>query len=128
MLSDRDMNGNSTQDYLWEIQQKVILKLAEEQSCVIVGRCADYILKDKADCLNVFIHSDMDKRAERIVNKYGERTDTPQKRLKDKDARRRAYYQFYTGEKWGNIKNYHITLNSGVLGIEKCVDILKDLY
>jgi cytidylate kinase len=128
MLSDRDMNGNSTQDYLWEIQQKVILKLAEEQSCVIVGRCADYILKDKADCLNVFIHSDMDKRAERIVNKYGERTDTPQKRLKDKDARRRAYYQFYTGEKWGNIKNYHITLNSGALGIEKCVDILKDLY
>lgn len=128
MLSDRDMNGNSTQDYLWDIQQNVILKLAEEQSCVIVGRCADYILKDKADCLNVFIHSDMDKRAERIVNKYGERTDTPQKRLKDKDARRRAYYQFYTGEKWGNIKNYHITLNSGVFGIEKCVDILKDLY
>jgi cytidylate kinase len=128
MLSDRDMNGNSTQDYLWDIQSKVILELAERESCVIVGRCADYILRDKADCLKVFIHSDMDKRAERIVKQYGERTDTPEKRLKDKDARRRAYYQFYTGEKWGNIKNYHITLNSGVLGIEKCVDTLAELY
>jgi cytidylate kinase len=128
MISDRDMNGNSTQDYLWDIQRKVIIELAEKESCVIVGRCADYILKDKADCLTAFIHSDFDKRAERIVNRYGERTDSPEKRLKDKDARRSAYYKFYTGEKWGNIKNYHITLNSGVLGIEKCIDILADLY
>jgi cytidylate kinase len=128
MLSDRDMNGKSTQDYLWEIQRQVIIELAEKESCVIVGRCADYILKDKADCLKVFIHSDMDKRAERIVKQYGESADKPEKRLKDKDARRRAYYQFYTGEKWGDIKNYHITLNSGVLGIDKCVEILTNLY
>jgi cytidylate kinase len=128
MISDRDMNGNSIQDYLWDMQRKVILELAQKESCVIVGRCADYILKDKADCLSVFIYADMDKRAERIVNQYGERTDTPEKRLKDKDARRSAYYKFYTGEKWGNVKNYHIALNSGVLGIEKCVEILVDLY
>lgn len=128
MLSDRDMNGKSTQDYLWEIQRKVILDIAEKESCVIVGRCADYILGDKADCLKVFIHSDMDKRAKRIVNQYGERTDTPEKRLKDKDARRSAYYHYYTGEKWGSVKNYHITLNSGILGIEKCIEILAELY
>lgn len=128
VISDRDMNGNSNQDYLWAIQRKVILELAEKGPCVIVGRCADYILKDMADCLTVFIHADMDKRAERIVQQYGERTDSPEKRLKDKDDRRMAYYQFYTDKKWGAVENYHITLNSGVLGIEKCVEILADLF
>lgn len=128
VISDRDMNGNSNQDYLWAIQRKVILELAEKGPCVIVGRCADYILKDMADCLTVFIHADMDKRAERIVQQYGERTDSPEKRLKDKDDRRTAYYQFYTDKKWGAVENYHITLNSGVLGIEKCVEILADLF
>lgn len=127
-FSDRDFNGYSNQDYLWTIQRNIILNLAEKESCVIVGRCADYILKDTADCLTVFIHSDMDQRADRIVRQYGERTDTPEKRLRDKDKRRAAYYQFYTDRKWGAIQNYHITLNSGVLGIEKCAEILAGLY
>lgn len=127
-FSDRDYSGRSTQDYLWGIQRKLILELAEKESCVIVGRCADYILKDTADCLTVFIHADMAKRAERIVKQYGERDDAPEKRLKDKDKRRAAYYQFYTDRKWGDVKNYHIALDSGVLGIEKCVDIITDLY
>lgn len=128
VISDRDRNGHSYQDDLWTIQQNVILDLAEKESCVIVGRCADYILRDKADCLNVFIHSDLEKRAKRIVEQYGERPVAPEKRLKDKDKRRAAYYQFYTDMKWGAVQNYHITLNSGVLGIEKCVDILAGLY
>lgn len=127
-FSDRDFNGHSHQDDLWAIQRKVILELAEKESCVIVGRCADYILRDKADCLKVFIHSDMEKRAERIVKQYGERPETPEKRLKDKDKRRAAYYQFYTDTKWGAVQNYHLALNSGVLGIEKCVEIIAGLY
>lgn len=127
-FSDRDFYGHSNQDYLWSIQRKIILELAEKGPCIIVGRCADYILKDTADCLRVFIHADMEKRAERIVQQYGERTDSPQKRLKDKDKRRAAYYQFYTDTKWGDIRNYDISLNSGVLGIEKCVEILAGLY
>lgn len=127
-LSGRDYNGHSHQDDLWSIQRNIILELAEKGPCVIVGRCADYILRDHADCLNVFIHADMDKRAERIVKQYGERTDTPEKRLKDKDKRRAAYYQFYTDMEWGNVQNYHLTLNSGVLGIDTCVRILTELY
>lgn len=127
-FSDRDYNGHSNQDDLWKVQRKVILELAEKGPCVIVGRCADYILKEKQDCLSVFIHSDLEKRAERIVKQYGERSDTPQKRLKDKDKRRAAYYQFYTEQKWGAVQNYDITLNSGSLGIEKCVEILASLY
>ena len=124
----RDFNGHSFQDDLYAIQRKVIMELAEKESCVIVGRCADYILKDTPDCLRVFIHSDMESRAKRIVEQYGERNDSPEKRLRDKDKRRAAYYQFYTDMKWGNVHNYHITLNSGELGIDKCVDILASLY
>ena len=128
MLGSRDVSGHSFQDDLHTVQCKVILELAEKESCVIVGRCADYILKDNPDCLHVFIHSDMENRAKRIVEQYGERSDSPEKRLKDKDKRRAAYYQFYTDMKWGNVSNYHITLNSGALGIEKCVQILVGLY
>lgn len=127
-FSDRDFNGHSLQDDLWAVQRKVILELAEKGPCVIVGRCADYILRDEADILTVFIHSDMEKRAKRIVEQYGESSVAPEKRLKDKDKRRASYYQFYTDEKWGEVQRYHVALNSGVLGIEKCVEILADLY
>ena len=110
------------------MQSKIILELAEKESCVIVGRCADYILRDRADCLRVFIHADMESRAKRIVEQYGERSDSPLKRLRDKDKRRAAYYQFYTDMRWGAVQNYHITLNSSALGIGKCVEILAELY
>lgn len=121
-------NGTSVQDYLWKVQREIILELAEKESCVIVGRCADYILRDHDNCLKVFIHAASDKRAERIVKIYGETMAAPEKRLQDKDMKRKAYYHFYTNMEWGEIQNYHITLDSGVLGIDKCVDIITDLY
>ena len=127
-FSDRDYTGHSYQDDLWAIQNKIILELAQKSSCVIVGRCADYILREKADCLRVFIHSDLESRAKRIVEQYGQRTEEPRKRLIDKDKRRAAYYQFYTDMKWGSLENYHVTLHSGALGIEKCVDTIVSLY
>lgn len=120
--------GLSTTDMLWQGQRDVILKLAESEPCVIIGRCADYILKDRTDCFHVFIHADMDFRAERIVNLYGERDDSPQKRLKDQDKKRQVHYKHFTGQEWGMAQNYDITLNSGVIGVEKCVDILVDIY
>ncbi len=76
----------------------------------------------------MFIHASLDFRAERIVKEYGEREVSAQQRLRDKDRRRAAYHRFYTDMKWGYAQNYDITLNSGTLGIEKCVQILKDLY
>lgn len=127
-LSPRTMNGQSTQDYLWNVQRKIILDLAKKGPCVIIGRCADYILKDEADLLKVFIHSDSKSRAERIVNLYGESDISPEKRLKNKDKCRKAYYQFYTDMVWGDAENYHISLDSGMLGIEKCVEIIVSLY
>ena len=123
----RDINGISMNDYVWNAQRKVILELADKESCVIVGRCADYILKDRDDVLNVFIHADMDFRAKRIVDVYGETSESPEKRLRDKDKKRRINYKYYTDRDWGVCQNYDITLNSGKLGIEQCVDIIEGI-
>lgn len=120
--------GPTNEDYLWEIQLKIIKDLADKESCVIVGRCADYILREHADCLTAFIHADLAFREERIVNVYGERDESPRQRITEKDKRRAAYHRFYTDMKWGYAKNYHISLDSGKLGIEKCVNILHSLY
>ena len=120
--------GPTNQDQLWNLQEKIILDLASKGPCVIVGRCADYILRDKADCVNVFIHADLEYRAKRIVQEYGERDESPIQRLKDKDKRRAAYHRFYTDMKWGHAQNYHMTLDSGVWGIEKCANLIVELY
>ena len=122
------MFGPTNEDILWERQYKVITDLAAKGPCVIVGRCADYILRDTADCLKVFIHADMAFRAKRIVEVYGQREQSPEERLRDKDKRRAAYHRFYTDMKWGHAQNYHLTLDSGVIGIDKCVDIIAELY
>lgn len=126
-LTGRSAQGTSPQDELWVIQRKVILELAQKP-CVIVGRCADYILRDEADLLKAFIYADMEKRADRIVRLYGETEEAPIKRLKDKDKRRAAYYNFYTDTQWGSVHSYHISLDSGTLGIDKCAEILAGLY
>ena len=118
------MNGLSTADFLWNIQCSVILQLAEQGPCVIVGRNADYILKDRPDALHTFVFADIPYRAERIVRRYGESEKTPEQRLNEKDKRRRVNYQHYTGRTWGQSQNYDISLDTGVLGIEQCVDII----
>ena len=127
-FADRSLNGLSVQDYLWTVQRKTILELAEQGPCVIVGRCGDYILEGRADLLKVFIHASIENRAKRIVEKYGESREAPEKRLRDKDIRRSAYYHFYTDVEWGIAKNYDIALDSGTLGLERCVDIITSLY
>ena len=118
------MNGLSTADFLWNIQCNVILQLADKGPCVIVGRNADYILKDRKDCLHTFIHADMEFRADRIVRLYGESEKSPEVRLQEKDKRRRVNYQHYTGRTWGTAQNYDICLNSSVIGIDECADII----
>ena len=126
-LVDRSM-GPTHQDTLWKVQSQVITELADKESCVIVGRCADYILQARADCLTVFVHADFKKRLERIVKEYGEPEEKAEKWLKDKDKRRVSYYNYYTNKKWGEAENYHVCLDSGALGIDKCVEVLAQLY
>ena len=118
------LNGMSANDFLWNIQCNVILQLADKGPCVIVGRNADYILKDRPDTLNIYVHADKEFRAERIVRLYGNSEKTPAARLNEKDKRRRVNYQHYTGRTWGAAENYDICLDSGKLGIEQCADIV----
>ena len=127
VLAGRDYYGHSLQDDLTRAQTKVIREIAEKGPCVLIGRCADYILDDREDLLKVFIHASMEKRAERIVHQYGERAEDPFQRLKDKDKKRKAYYQLYTDRRWGDLNNYHLALDSGVLGLEACADIIAQL-
>ena len=114
-------------DQLYFAQRRVIEELASKEPCVIVGRCADYILRDRTDCLNVFIHADMDFKRKRIVEIYGAKETTPDKRILEKDKRRKAYYKYYTDQSWGEARNYHLCLDSGVIGLEKCADVIAQL-
>ena len=121
------LNGLSLQDRLWIEQEKVILELAEKGDCVIVGRCADFILQDKVECVKVFIHTSMKNRIDRIIKYYNESEVPTEKSLEGKDKRRRAYYQYYTDVDWGIAKNYHLCLDSGELGVETCADIIANV-
>ena len=121
------MNGLSTADFLWSVQCNVILQLADQGPCVIVGRNADYILKDREDALHVFVFADEPFRAERIVRLYGESEKSPEARLHEKDKRRRVNYQHYTGRTWGQAQNYDLCLDTGVLGVEQCTDIIVNI-
>jgi cytidylate kinase len=111
-------------DKLFVAQSRVITGLAEKGPCVIVGRCADYILREREDCLNVFIHADMESRVQRAVSKYSVPAADAEDELRKKDKARANHYKRYTGQIWGAAKNYHMTLNSGKLGLNTCVELI----
>lgn len=114
----------SVYQQLYNAQTKVIEELADREECVIVGRCADYILRERPDALHVFIHADKAHRAEHILRQYGPTDKSTEQRMKEKDDKRRNYYRFHTNREWGLCENYHLSLDSGLLGIEKCVDLI----
>ena len=119
----------SNQEKLWIIQHNIICKLAAKEDCIIVGRCADYILREKADCLNVFIHADMEFRKEKLLMRSPEvKKEKFTQFLKKKDKARAAYYSYFTGMTWGDARHYHITLDSGKWGEEKCAETIALLY
>ena len=119
----------SNQEKLWIIQHNIISKLGTKENCIIVGRCADYILRDKAECLNVFIHADMDFRKERLLLANSDiKPEKCVRFLKKKDEARAAHYNYFTGMSWGDAKNYHITLDTGKFGVEKCAELIASLY
>ena len=93
-------NGMSMADYLWSVQYKLIRQLADKEPCVILGRCGDYVLEEREDCIHVFIHASMERRAQRIVRLYGETDKKPVKRLEEMDKKRSLYYRHYTGREW----------------------------
>ena len=123
-FSGRDITGKSVEDMVYEAQRKVILDLAQKEPCVIVGRNADYILKDREDVLNVFIHGDMPEKIQRIVRLYNVEEKEAVKIMADTDKRRMTNYNFYTDQKWGKAGNYTLCLNSSQLGYDRCEAII----
>ena len=119
-FTGRDATGKSMGDIVYEAQRKVILEVAEREPCVIIGRNADFILKDRKDVLNVFIHGNMPEKTERISRLYQVTEEEAVKMMEDIDKRRRTNYNFYTEQKWGMAKNYILSLNSSELGYEQC--------
>ena len=116
--------GKSVEDMVYEAQRKVILDLAEKEPCVIIGRNADYILKDRDDVLNVYIHGDMPEKIQRICKLHNTSEADAVKMINDIDKRRMTNYNFYTDQKWGKAANYTLCLNSSQLGYDKCESVI----
>ena len=125
-FSGRDITGKSVEDMVYEAQRNIILELAEKEPCVIIGRSADYILKDRDDVLNVFIHGDMLEKIKRITGLYNVKEKEAVKMMADTDKRRRTNYNFYTDQNWGKASNYTLCLNSSQLGYDRCEMIIME--
>ena len=125
-FSGRDITGKSVEDMVYEAQRNIILELAEKEPCVIIGRNADYILKDRDDVLNVFIHGEMPEKIKRITGLYNVKEKEAVKMMADTDKRRRTNYNFYTDQSWGKASNYTLCLNSSQLGYDRCEMIIME--
>ena len=125
-FSGRDITGKSVEDMVYEAQRNIILELAEKEPCVIIGTNADYILKDRDDVLNVFIHGDMPEKIKRITGLYNVKEKEAVKTMADTDKRRRTNYNFYTDQNWGKASNYTLCLNSSQLGYDRCEMIIME--
>ena len=106
-------------------QFDTIRRIADEGPCVIVGRCADYVLRDHENVINVFIRASMEERAKRIVKYYGADPMKAEEILKKADKQRASYYNYYATGTWGDVNNYHLCLDTGALGIDGCVKLIQ---
>lgn len=125
-VASEDMfNNYSSNDMLFKIQSDVIQELAAKESCVFVGRCADYILRENPLCTNVFITSNLEERIRRVQERQN---DISEEKIRDfiekTDKKRGNYYNYYTNKEWGAARSYHLSVNSSALGIDKTVDLI----
>lgn len=115
-------------EQVYELQCKIIRELAERGSCVIVGRCADFVLRDNPNLINVFIYADKEDRIKRIAQRYDLSERKAADRIKKIDRERKYYYDSHTGLDWGSVQAHQMLMNASRLGMEKTVDILEELY
>ena len=113
-------------DNLFRFQSEVIRKLAAEESCVIIGRCAEYLLKGTEGLLRVYVYADMDYRIRRITRLGYYEPDEVAKNIRRMDKERREYHRYYTGLDWEDLNNYDLLVNTGTLGIDGAVRVIRD--
>ncbi|MCQ2536961.1 MAG: cytidylate kinase-like family protein [Lachnospiraceae bacterium] len=109
----------SLDDRIYLAQSDIIRKVANEGPCVIVGRCADYILKEREDVIHLFVHANLEFRKARAIKIDGIAPENAEEIVLKKDKRRANYYNYHSGEKWGKASNYHMSVNSGYVGVDK---------
>lgn len=112
-------------DSINKVQSEIIRQIAQKGSCIIIGRCADYVLKSYSHCIKVFIKADIEKRLDRVINVYGYPKDTGENFIRKIDRKRASYYSCYAEGSWGSKENYDLILDSGVVGIEGAVKTIK---
>lgn len=112
-------------DQIFLVQSKIIKELAEKGPCVIVGRCADYVLRHMDTCMNVFVHAPIEERVQRAEKVYKDDAANMEDFVKKQDKKRASYYNYFAQSKWGNAHNYHLAINS-TLGLEKTAQLICD--
>ena len=118
-------NSYLSNDSLFKIQSDVIRQLAEKQSCLFVGRCADYILRDHPRCANVFISASTEARIARLTKLHNISEEKAEELIEKADKRRSSYYNYYSYKTWGAASTYHLCIDSSVLGIDETVEYVK---
>ena len=117
---------NFSQESLFQFQSEAIIKAAREGSCVFVGRCADYVLRDFGNTVNIFISAPMSFRIEQIMNKQHLDSEAARKFIEPKESKRAAYYNYYTGKKWGAAESYDLCIDTSILGIMETEKLIAD--
>lgn len=113
-------------DNLFNYQAKIIRDLADKQNCIIIGRCGDYILKDNENVIRLFVYADPKTCIKNVVDMYGVTPKEAHERIVSLDRARAAYYKYYTGKNWDDVRNYDLCINTSSIGFEKAVDIIVD--
>ena len=126
-VSDNNFyTNNFSQESLFQFQADAIKKAADAGSCVFVGRCADYILRDYPHIYNVFITAQLDYRVKMVAQRHGCDQEAALKIIRHEESSRASYYNYYTGKKWGNSESYHLCIDSTLLGIERTATFIAD--
>lgn len=115
----------TSDDNLFNYQAKMIKEISAHENCVIVGRCADHILRGEKNILRIFIYSSKEFCINKVVELYGLSKKDAEKKIEKIDRARSTYYRYYTGNEWDNARNYDLCLNTAELGFERCVDIIE---
>lgn len=124
-LSDNAFYQNGfSQESLFKIQSDAIRKAAEEDSCVFVGRCADYVLRDMPECVNIFVTAPMEFRIDHVAERHQCSREEARHIIEKGEHERASYYNYYTGKRWGASESYHLCVDASVLGIEKTADYI----
>ena len=119
-------DDNLSEESLFKFQSDAIRKVADESSCVFVGRCSDYVLRENKNLVNIFISADIESRLNRICERHQCDRNTALKIINNGDSNRASYYNYYTGKKWGAAESYDLCINSSILGIEETESYIKE--